>query len=224
MKLFAEPFDVLTIDVTFSRLIANKIAGVYIPTLIQVLTTFLTFWMGLYSTSERVTIGITCLLGLVTYFTDVRSRLPQSSNVSLMDVWMLVCIIFVTLQMIEATFITFIFDKHKNIWLHRFDHREKVEEGDCDREDLSTGDRRKHRVDHFVTTLGLNEEGQVKKSKLTYFTKVKLYLFGPEKTPQEDPKVTPYRIDTTSKILFPLTFFLFNLFYWPFVLNENKVE
>lgn len=178
--------------------------------------------MGLYSTSERVTIGITCLLGLVTSFTDVRSRLPPSSNVSLMDIWMLVCVIFVTLQMIEATFITFIFDKHKNLWLHRHDHKEVNEEK---REDMSTGDGKKQRVHNLITQLGLNGKDEVdgKRNKLTYWMKVKLYLFGVSKTPQEDPKVTPYRIDTTSKILFPLMFFLFNLFYWPFVLKERKI-
>lgn len=127
--------------------------------------------------------------------------------------------------MIEATLITFIFDKHKNLWLHRHDHKEvKRKEEEKKREDMSTGDRRKHRVDNLITQLGLNEkdERDESRSKLTYWMKVKLFLFGVSKTPQEDPKVTPYRIDTTSKILFPLIFFLFNLFYWPFVLKERK--
>lgn len=203
----------------FSRQIANKIAGVYVPTLIQVLTTFLTFWMGLYSTSERVTIGITCLLGLVTSFTDVRSRLPPSSNVSLMDVWMLVCVIFVTLQMIEATLITFIFDKHKNLWLHRMDKKEEVKKEKESRDELPTADRRKRRGDHLINKFGSSGDDGYHQIKLTYWIKVKLYLFGAEKSPEEDPKVTPYRIDTTSKFLFPATFLLFNCLYWPFVLS-----
>lgn len=128
--------------------------------------------------------------------------------------------------MIEATLITFIFDKHKNLWLHRHDHKEVMKVKEEKRENISTGDRRKHRVDNLITQLGLNEEDDEdrKRNKLTYWMKVKLYLFGVSKTPQEDPKVTPYRIDTTSKILFPLIFFLFNLFYWPFVLKERKVQ
>ena len=128
--------------------------------------------------------------------------------------------------MIEATLVTFIFDKHKNIWLHRFDHKEAKVEKRPGREEMSTGDRRRHRGDHLISHLGLNEEVDevMRLKKLSYWKKLELYMFGTQKSPLEDPKVTPHRIDTISKIMFPVTFFLFNCFYWPFVLKERGVK
>ena len=67
---------------TFRRTIANKLAGVFAPSLIIVLITFSTFWLGPASISDRITVGITALLAVVTQFGNARSELPPISYIT----------------------------------------------------------------------------------------------------------------------------------------------
>ncbi|RWS31820.1 Glycine receptor subunit beta-type 4-like protein [Leptotrombidium deliense] len=70
------------ITLKFERSIANSLAGVYTPTFLIVITTFLTFWFGSGSSSERVTVGMTALLAVVTTFAQTRKELPPISYIS----------------------------------------------------------------------------------------------------------------------------------------------
>ncbi|CAG2116804.1 unnamed protein product, partial [Medioppia subpectinata] len=74
-KMFNQTYSTLKVNIKFQRNVANKLVGVYAPSILIVLITFCSFWLGLNSTPERVTIGITALLALVTQFNDARGSL-----------------------------------------------------------------------------------------------------------------------------------------------------
>lgn len=111
------------------RKIANKLASVYTPSLVIVLITFTTFWLGPASIADRITIGITAFLAIVTQFSQSRDELPPVSYMSVsplichvtgapathvsvldqgMDVWNLVCMVFVSSQILQATLVHFL--------------------------------------------------------------------------------------------------------------------
>lgn len=75
-------FSTLVIDVNMKRDIGNKLAGVFTPSLMIVLITFTTFWLGPHSIADRVTIGITAFLAIVTQFSAARAELPPISYIS----------------------------------------------------------------------------------------------------------------------------------------------
>lgn len=57
-------------------------ASVYTPSLMIVLITFTTFWLGPSSIADRITIGITAFLAIVTQFSQSRAELPPVSYIS----------------------------------------------------------------------------------------------------------------------------------------------
>ena len=141
------------------RKIANKIASVFVPTLMIVLITFTTFWLGPSSIADRVTIGITAFLAIVTQFSQSRSDLPPvsylsvrvihvwpliplQSSVSLclnvysrntflqgVDVWNMVCMIFVSFQLLQATLVHFLNERNTSTAGQESDAAGEVEEG-----------------------------------------------------------------------------------------------
>lgn len=70
---------------SLKRRIANKLAGVFTPSLLIVLITFTTYWLGPGSISDRVTIGITAFLAIIQSFASARSLLPPISYVSVSE-------------------------------------------------------------------------------------------------------------------------------------------
>ncbi|KAI1301474.1 Gamma-aminobutyric acid receptor subunit gamma-1 [Halotydeus destructor] len=81
-EVFRSNYSALSITVTLQRKISNKLAGVYIPALLIVIITFSTFWLGPHSLPDRVSIGITAFLAIVTMFSQARLQLPPISYVS----------------------------------------------------------------------------------------------------------------------------------------------
>ena len=67
---------------SLKRRLANKLAGVFTPSLLIVLITFTTYFLGPGSISDRVTIGITAFLAIIQSFASARSLLPPISYVS----------------------------------------------------------------------------------------------------------------------------------------------
>ena len=76
-------------NLSLKRRIANKLAGVFTPSLLIVLITFTTYWLGPGSISDRVTIGITAFLAIIQSFASARSLLPPISYVSVSEHFLL---------------------------------------------------------------------------------------------------------------------------------------
>lgn len=75
-------YSVLIADFRFHRLITRQILSVYIPSFLIVSLTWLTFWMGMKSSSERMTLSLTNMLAMLTYFIESRNNLPVISYVN----------------------------------------------------------------------------------------------------------------------------------------------
>jgi len=56
--------------------------------------------------SGRVGMGMTTLLTLTAMFGAVRQNVPRVSYISMLDIWMLMCILFVFSCILEFTIIT----------------------------------------------------------------------------------------------------------------------
>lgn len=82
VKKFIDKFTELVVTLILSRDISNKLAGVYIPTALIVLVCLSTFWYGPGSITDRITVGTTALLALITQFIDTRKYLPPISYIS----------------------------------------------------------------------------------------------------------------------------------------------
>lgn len=113
IHFFLEIYSLLKVELYFIRDISDKMAGCYLPSFLIIIISFTTFWLGLDSTSERVTIGITSVLALVTQFAEIRKTLPPVKYVSAVDVWMLMCMVFLAAQLIQTTVVHYMYEKRK---------------------------------------------------------------------------------------------------------------
>ena len=65
-------------------------------------------------TSGRVGLGMMTLLTLSAMFGSTRQNVPKVSYVSYLDIWMVTCIIFVFVSMIEFVVVQFLHKSQRN--------------------------------------------------------------------------------------------------------------
>ena len=70
----------------------------------------------------RVAFGMTTLLTMTAMFGAVRSNVPRVSYVTLLDIWMIVCTVFVFISLLEFTTVATLIRARKR------DKSEKVEQ------------------------------------------------------------------------------------------------
>ncbi|XP_037071387.1 glycine receptor subunit alpha-4-like [Pollicipes pollicipes] len=87
----------------FDRQFSYYFVQMYLPSILIVLVSFLSFWIPVENVPGRVALGVTSLLTLATQFTTMQRSLPPVSYMKAIDVWMFFCIVVVFLAMVEFT-------------------------------------------------------------------------------------------------------------------------
>ncbi|CAI9546840.1 unnamed protein product, partial [Staurois parvus] len=194
----------------------------YIPSLLIVILSWVSFWINMDAAPARVGLGITTVLTMTTQSSGSRASLPKVSYVKAIDIWMAVCLLFVFSALLEYAAVNFVSRQHKE--LLRF--------------------RRKRRH-HKVTSPKTCYEPWVQLKDEFYQSRFSFaaYGMGPaclqakdgisvkgnnnnnptssappaSRSPDEMRKLFISRakkIDKVSRIGFPLVFLIFNTFYW----------
>ncbi|KAF2360402.1 Neurotransmitter-gated ion-channel transmembrane domain [Trinorchestia longiramus] len=83
----------------------------YIPTILIVFISWVSFWLDPNAAPARITLGVTTLLTLTTLASGVRQALPPVSYVKAIDVWIGVCMIMVFGALLEFTFANWMANK-----------------------------------------------------------------------------------------------------------------
>ena len=93
----------LIMRIRLHRYIGYHVVQTYIPSVVFVVLAWLSLFISAESVPGRVGMGMTTLLTLTAMFSSVRQNVPRVSYVSFLDIWMVTCIIFVFLCMLEFT-------------------------------------------------------------------------------------------------------------------------
>merc|ERR1719510_1259210 len=96
----------LILDIYLSRKINYHLIQTYIPSLLFVAVAWLSLFINPEAIPGRVSMVMMTLLTLMAMFSGVRQSTPKVSYVSMLDIWMLVCIIFIFLVLIEFAVVT----------------------------------------------------------------------------------------------------------------------
>ncbi|XP_064474648.1 glycine receptor subunit alpha-2-like isoform X2 [Ornithodoros turicata] len=101
-------YEIGTFECLFGRVVLRRRLGFflinkYVPSVLIVAMSFVTFWIPAEAIPARVTLSVTSLLTIVTQ--QYQSSMPQVSYVVALNVWMLACIAFVFLGLIEYAFV-----------------------------------------------------------------------------------------------------------------------
>lgn len=73
----------------------------YLPSFLIVMLSWVSFWINHEATSARVALGITTVLTMTTISTGVRSSLPRISYVKAIDIYLVMCFVFVFAALLE---------------------------------------------------------------------------------------------------------------------------
>ncbi|XP_047738283.1 glycine receptor subunit alphaZ1 isoform X2 [Hyalella azteca] len=93
----------LTAHFALRRQNGYHILQTYIPTILIVFISWVSFWLDPNAAPGRITLGVTTLLTLTTLAAGVRQALPPVSYVKAIDVWIGVCMIMVFSALLEFT-------------------------------------------------------------------------------------------------------------------------
>ncbi|XP_076468139.1 glycine receptor subunit alpha-1-like [Babylonia areolata] len=85
---------------------------VYLPTVLVVILSWVSFWIDVGATPARVTIGVMSVLTMATQSSSVQAVLPRVSYVKAIDVWMAVCMTFVFAALLEYAYVN-VLNRHK---------------------------------------------------------------------------------------------------------------
>ncbi|NXC73017.1 GLRA4 protein, partial [Anhinga anhinga] len=201
-------FTCIEVKFHLERQMGYYLIQMYIPSLLIVILSWVSFWINMDAAPARVGLGITTVLTMTTQSAGSRASLPKVSYVKAIDIWMAVCLVFVFAALLEYAAVNFVSRQHKEFMrLRRRQRRQRMEEellresrfylggyglGHClqpkDRADEGPG------IYSPTTTTGmLLREGESLRRRCINQAK---------------------RIDTISRAVFPFTFLVFNIFYW----------
>ncbi|XP_046673053.1 gamma-aminobutyric acid receptor subunit beta-like [Homalodisca vitripennis] len=100
-KLATGAYQRLSLSFKLKRNIGYFVFQTYLPSILIVMLSWVSFWINHEATSARVALGITTVLTMTTISTGVRSSLPRISYVKAIDIYLVMCFVFVFAALLE---------------------------------------------------------------------------------------------------------------------------
>ncbi|CAG9563557.1 unnamed protein product [Danaus chrysippus] len=100
-KLATGVYQRLSLSFKLRRNIGYFVFQTYLPSILIVMLSWVSFWINHEATSARVALGITTVLTMTTISTGVRSSLPRISYVKAIDIYLVMCFVFVFAALLE---------------------------------------------------------------------------------------------------------------------------
>ncbi|XP_028658499.2 glycine receptor, beta b [Erpetoichthys calabaricus] len=100
---------------TLRRQVGFYMMGVYAPTLLIVVLSWLSFWINPDASAARVPLGIFSVLSLSSECTSLASELPKVSYVKAIDIWLIVCLLFGFASLVEYAVVQVFLNSPKRI-------------------------------------------------------------------------------------------------------------
>ncbi|KAJ8382955.1 hypothetical protein SKAU_G00037330 [Synaphobranchus kaupii] len=122
-------FTCIEVRFHLERQMGYYLIQMYIPSLLIVILSWVSFWINMDAAPARVALGITTVLTMTTQSSGSRTSLPKVSYVKAIDIWMAVCLLFVFSALLEYAAVNFVSRQHKELLkFHRKRKKNKQEE------------------------------------------------------------------------------------------------
>ncbi|KAJ8266519.1 hypothetical protein GJAV_G00131370 [Gymnothorax javanicus] len=201
-------FTCIEVKFHLERQMGYYLIQMYIPSLLIVILSWVSFWINMDAAPARVGLGITTVLTMTTQSSGSRASLPKVSYVKAIDIWMAVCLLFVFAALLEYAAVNFVSRQHKELIRLRKKHRrQRIEE------QLVQDSRglyfRGYGLGHF-----LQEKAKSAMEGTSVFASPAAVSYCDNDSLRRWFVDRAKRIDTISRAFFPLSFLIFNIFYW----------
>ncbi|XP_033955459.1 gamma-aminobutyric acid receptor subunit alpha-3 isoform X2 [Pseudochaenichthys georgianus] len=212
-------YVVMTTYFHLKRKIGYFVIQTYLPCIMTVILSQVSFWLNRESVPARTVFGVTTVLTMTTLSISARNSLPKVAYATAMDWFMAVCYAFVFSALIEFATVNY-FTKRSWAW------DGKKEGMEIRRRESATLSKKANNTFNIVgSTYAINvakDQGLTTVSKSA--TPVPTRHSYLQDDPYEEAKKSYNRVskvDKISRIIFPVLFFIFNLGYWATYVNRK---
>ncbi|KAL4641645.1 gamma-aminobutyric acid receptor subunit alpha-2-like, partial [Arapaima gigas] len=212
-------YTVMTAQFHLKRKIGYFVIQTYLPCIMTVILSQVSFWLNRESVPARTVFGVTTVLTMTTLSISARNSLPKVAYATAMDWFIAVCYAFVFSALIEFATVNY-FTKRGWAW----DGKSVV--NDKKKEKASVVKKN----NAYAVAVANYAPSITKDSVLPTISKGGAAVGEPGKAkpdakPAEAKKTfnSVSKIDRMSRIIFPVLFGSFNLVYWATYLNREPV-
>ncbi|XP_062578561.1 glycine receptor subunit alpha-2-like [Saccostrea cucullata] len=110
---FNVEFSCLQAKLFFRRNLGYYMSQVFIPSMLIVTLSWISFWIHVDAVPARVSLGVICVLTMTTQSSGIRNSLPRVSYIKAIDIWMALGLLFVFAALLEYAFINIQTRKHQ---------------------------------------------------------------------------------------------------------------
>ncbi|XP_061183669.1 glycine receptor subunit alpha-1-like isoform X1 [Saccostrea echinata] len=110
-------FTCLTTTLHLQRNIGYYMAQVFIPSILIVILSWVSFWVHVDAIPARISLGVLTVLTITTQSSGIRATLPRVSYVKAIDVWNSMCLLFVFAALLEYAYINVQTRRHQKSML-----------------------------------------------------------------------------------------------------------
>ncbi|CAF3817792.1 unnamed protein product [Rotaria sordida] len=233
-------FTCLLVVLHLKRLFGYYLVQVYIPSMLIVILSFVSFWIDHKSVPARISVGLLTVLTVTTQSSGIRSQLPRVSYIKAIDVWMSACLVFVFAGLLEYALVNVIARKGELRQQVRFSkevignrlaqvHFYKKEDIQGSGETMET---LVHKSSGGDRNMSGNASSHVQYSSMSNANASSTQLNPISQSVLPQPArianaAKPVRdsaqfVDLVSAVLFPVAFIVFNIIYWMVYLNMQN--
>ncbi|CAL8116345.1 unnamed protein product [Orchesella dallaii] len=128
-------YSCLRVDFTFQRAFHSYLVMVYIPSMMMVITSWVSFWISPKAVTARTMIATLTLFILAIQTAEVNKTFPQTSYTKAVDVWTGVCLTFVFAALLEFATVHYLSNRKGNyrstVTGSKNDEDAGIESNDC---------------------------------------------------------------------------------------------
>ncbi|KAF7649632.1 hypothetical protein LDENG_00138510 [Lucifuga dentata] len=211
-------YTVMTAHFHLKRKIGYFVIQTYLPCIMTVILSQVSFWLNRESVPARTVFGVTTVLTMTTLSISARNSLPKVAYATAMDWFIAVCYAFVFSALIEFATVNY-FTKRGWAW----DGKSVVNDKKKERASVV-----KKNNAYAVAVASYAPNITKDSSTLPTIAKSGAADLNKSQTQSkaQDAKKTfnsVSKIDRMSRILFPVLFGTFNLVYWATYLNREPI-
>ncbi|KAI8517329.1 Glycine receptor subunit alpha-3 [Branchiostoma belcheri] len=181
-------------EFTLERQMGYYMIQTYVPTILIVILSWVSFWINIEAAPARVALGITTVLTMTTQSSGSSGAKPKVSYVKAIDIWMAVCLMFVFAALIEFAAVNF-----------------------ASRQDKEAKNLNRKKTNYSGYSVAGQQLSRAAEQRSQGENKDQAKNGGSIEKPINPTEFMDKakKIDSMSRIIFPCAFLLFNAIYWP---------
>ncbi|XP_078534363.1 gamma-aminobutyric acid receptor subunit gamma-1 [Lissotriton helveticus] len=200
-------YVIMTIFFDLSRRMGYFTIQTYIPCILTVVLSWVSFWINKDAVPARTSLGITTVLTMTTLSTFARKSLPKVSYITAMDLFVSVCFIFIFAALVEYGTLHYFTSNRSRMKVKEKEAKHKTSKPlNIDVGTVCTS------IPITTQEQGPGYECLEGKDCASFFCCFEDCRTGSWKKGRIHIRVA--KIDSYSRIFFPTAFTLFNLVYW----------